>query len=301
MAEPLAQTLLDKIGIRPPGHSFYTASDGYRLHYRHWQPNGTPRGYVVAVHGIQSHSGWYEYSSGRMRSAGYEVRFLDRRGSGENSPDRGHAAHPERLIHDVTQVLADVCWERDHKTPKAPVILLGVSWGGKLAAATAARRPDLVDGLALLYPGLRSRVGPRFYQRWLLDLGIHLGQDRKLVRIPLDDPALFTGVSAWQDFIRQDPLALHEATLSFLKASLLLDQELDRLAEGVSQATLVMLAGRDQIIDNRATRRLLDRWGSPHLAVKEYPEARHTLEFEPGREAIFSDLIAWLQTVPRHG
>ena len=58
---------------------------------------GTPRGYVVALHGIQSHSGWYEYSSGRMCEAGFEVRFLDRRGSGENTEDRGHAVHPDRL------------------------------------------------------------------------------------------------------------------------------------------------------------------------------------------------------------
>ncbi len=299
MADPLARTLPHQFGAEPPQHSFYTASDGQRLHYRHWKPAGTPNGYVVALHGIQSHSGWYEYSSGRMRAAGFEVRFLDRRGSGENAQDRGHAVHPDRLIHDVTQVLADACWERDQKTPDAPVTLLGVSWGAKLAAVVAARRPELVDGLALLYPGLRSRFGPRFYQRWLLNLGILLGEGRKLVRIPLDDPALFTGVPDWEDFIRQDPLALHQATLSFLKSSLLLDEELDRAAGAVSQPTLVMLAGRDQIIDNPATREFLNHWGPGPLEVREYPNARHTLEFEPDREAVFSDLIAWLTTISR--
>ena len=55
----------------------YLASDGYPLHLRHWVPSTTPQGYVVAMHGIQSHSGWYEFSSQRLREAGFDVRFLE--------------------------------------------------------------------------------------------------------------------------------------------------------------------------------------------------------------------------------
>jgi acylglycerol lipase len=94
-------------------------------------------------------------------------------------------------------------------------------------------------------------------------------------------------------------LALHRATVSFLNASLALDAEARARAEEISHPTLVMLAGRDQIVDNEATRRYLDRLGTSRLEVKEYPEARHTLEFEPNREAIFSDLIDWLNSLPR--
>ena len=276
----------------------YVASDGRELCYRHWVPLGFPRGYVVALHGIQSHAGWYEYSSSRLAEAGYDLRFLDRRGSGQNSEDRGHAAHSDRLINDVAQMLSEVCWLRDQMASRVPVVLLGVSWGGTLAAAIAARRPELLDGLALLYPGLCARVRPRWYQRWLLKLGESLGAGRKLIRIPLDDPALFTGESAWQEFLRTDPLALHHATVSFLNASLALDAEAHARAEEISQPTLVMLAGQDQIVDNEATRRYLNRLGTSQLEVKEYPEARHTLEFEPNREAIFSDLIDWLNALP---
>ena len=275
------------------------ASDGYRLKYRHWSPAGAPRAYVVALHGIQSHSGWYEASSRRLCEAGCEVRFLDRRGSGQNETDRGHAPHPDRLVNDVVQMLGDVCWEREKTAPEAPVILLGVSWGGKLAAVISARRPELIDGLALLYPGLKARVRANWWERRLLKLGLALGADRKLVPIPLDDPALFTGEADWQEFIRTDPLALKEATVSFLQCSVELDAELDRIPEALRCPMLVMLAGRDQIIDNAATRRYLSRAKTPHLVLREYPEARHTLEFEPGREEIFNDLIDWIQSVRR--
>lgn len=279
----------------------YIASDRYELAYRHWVPASDLRGYVVALHGIQSHSGWYKYSSGRLWESGFEVRFLDRRGSGENTIDRGHVSHADRLVNDVAQMLTEVCWERDRNHPERPVILLGVSWGGKLAAMVAARRPDLLDGLALLYPGLKTRVRPRWYQRGLLNLGNALGAGRKSVRIPLDDPALFTGDPKWQAFLRNDPLALHEASLSLLQASVAMDAEIDRIPQAIPHPTLVMLAGRDQIIDNPATRRYLNRLGTRHLVLRNYPEAEHTLEFEPNREAIFSDLIAWLNAVPRIG
>ena len=78
----------------------HVASDGYRLKYRHWAPVN-PRGIVIALHGIQSHSGWYDYSSRRLADAGFAVYFPDRRGSGLNGFQRGHAAHAMRLVNDV--------------------------------------------------------------------------------------------------------------------------------------------------------------------------------------------------------
>src|SRR5258708_6872444 len=96
----------------------YIASDGYRLHYRHWEPAAAPRAIVVALHGIQSHSGWFTYSSERLAEAGFEVCFLDRRGSGMNEPGRGHVIHYERLVNDVSQFLVEI---RDHNGSHGPL------------------------------------------------------------------------------------------------------------------------------------------------------------------------------------
>ncbi|MCH8830493.1 MAG: alpha/beta fold hydrolase, partial [Planctomycetes bacterium] len=154
----------------------FTASDGYRLRYRFYRPQGseTPRGFVVALHGIQSHAGWYEHSSRRLADAGYEIIFLDRRGSGLNEEDRGHAPHVDRLVNDVVQLLSAVRHRRDRQAPSAPIILSAVSWGGKLAAVVCARRPELVDALALITPGICARVRPRWDQRLRLRIAVCL-------------------------------------------------------------------------------------------------------------------------------
>ncbi|MEW4528022.1 alpha/beta fold hydrolase [Maioricimonas sp. JC845] len=288
----------DDLPISPDSVT-WTTSDGYVLHGRRWKPTQPPRGYIVAVHGIQSHSGWYGYSSSRLALAGYEVRFPDRRGSGENRKDRGHVIHWERWLNDLSQILEKVRHERDRTAPTAPVVLMGVSWGGKLALATAGRRPDLVDALALLYPGLFARVRPTLVQAGLLRLARQLGLNRKTVPVPLDDPAMFTDQPQWREFIRNDPLALHEVTTGFLFANADLQEQAIQLAPQIPSPLLLMLAGRDRIVDNEATGRFFESLPIPAKTRVDFPQARHTLEFEPDREEFVRRLVDWLEQVER--
>lgn len=276
-------------------HHEMVVSDGRRLAWQRWPSVGsTVRGYVVALHGIQSHSGWYEASSRRLAEAGFEVCFLDRRGSGRNPDSRGDALHADRLVHDVTQFLAEAGHRRDQENPNSPVVLQAVSWGGKLATIVASRRPDLVDALALLYPGLRARVGPGWWARFRLGLARRLEIRDKLVEIPLQDPALFTRNRDWQRFIRNDPLTLRDVTVGFLLANQDLDRELDEAVARVVCPSLLMLAGGDRILDNAAVGELFERFASETRRRLEYPTAEHTLEFEDCRDEFIADLLGWL-------
>lgn len=276
----------------------YFASDGYRLKFRHWAPEN-PRGIVIALHGIQSHSGWYDYSSRRLTEAGYAVYFPDRRGSGLNGFQRGHAAHAMRLVNDVRSLRQLALHEnrRGHaeaSTP-LPITILGLSWGGKLAAALAALFPQEFDRLVLLYPGLETKIRPTWSQLLRLNLARDLEIVKHHIPIPLEDPALFTQVPEWQSFIANDPLALHTVSSSFLNAG----RELDRLlmVHGVriTHPTLLMLAEDDAIIDNAVVRQRVNKFGTGQLRTRVYAAARHTLEFEPNREEVFGDLVDWLK------
>lgn len=232
-----------------------------------------------------------------MCAAGFDVRFLDRRGSGLNTVDRGHVAHADRLVNDVAQFLTSLRVERDREAPGCPIVLLAVSWGGRLAASVCGRRGELIDAVALLYPGICTRIRPRAHQRILLRLAHGWGKQRALISIPLDDPQLFTSEPRWQDFIRRDPLALHQATVGFLLASEQLQREAVAAAETLHGPALLMLAGCDQIIDNRATLAFVARCRSADFRVIQYPDAAHTLEFERDRDPFVADLLDWLGTV----
>src|SRR4051812_36973547 len=115
------------------------ASDGYPIHVVVWPAPGPVRGRVVVLHGVQSHGGWYHGLGRTLAGAGYETHFPDRRGSGANRGDRGHTPSAGRLVRDITERLGALR-ERDSKVP---IVLAGISWGGKLAVVTAGRHPEL--------------------------------------------------------------------------------------------------------------------------------------------------------------
>jgi alpha-beta hydrolase superfamily lysophospholipase len=294
----------------------HTASDGYPWRYRRYLPGGAPRAEVVCLHGIQSHGGWYEHSCRRMQDAGYAVSFLDRRGSGLNEQDRGDVRGGfRRLLLDVAEYLRGLGERRGvsppvldaagdsmpHRRADAaplagagiPTFLVAISWGGKLGAALQRRHPGLVDGLALLCPGFFPKVHPPFRER-LAIVCSRLVAPRRPFPVPLNDPALFTASPRWQQFIRDDPLALRRATARLLLESARLGGYLSLVPKWVRLPVLLLLAGQDRIINNERTRCFVCRFATTDRQVIEYPEAHHTLEFEPDPDRHLGDLLAWL-------
>jgi alpha-beta hydrolase superfamily lysophospholipase len=268
----------------------YTASDGYPCRYRDYVAAGKPRGRVVFVHGIQSHAGWYEGSCRRLCEAGFSVSFLDRRGSGQNTEARGDTPSFRRLLDDI----ADFLWPLRQQDAALPIFLAGISWGGKPVVALQRRHPGLVDGLALLCPGFCPRVGPKRKER-LAIFWARLTAPRRLFPVPLSDPQLFTATPRWQEFIRDDPLSVRQATARFFVESVRLDAYLRFAVSRVRVPILLLLAEHDRIIDNARTRAFFDRIPSPDKEIHEYAGAHHTLEFEADPEPFLADLLRWLE------
>jgi alpha-beta hydrolase superfamily lysophospholipase len=270
-----------------PKFEFYTARDGRRLAVRIWHTAEPPRARVVFLHGVASHGGWYTGSCHFLNCAGFEVHFLDRRGSGVNMEQRGDVDRYQTWIDDVAVYL-------EKTATSQPVVLCGISWGGRLATAVAREHPGLIRGLALLCPGLYSFYEPGLFKRLALDGPLPIMVRSRRVHIPLDRAPLFTQTPRWQNYVARDPLMLREVTIAFAKA----DQKLTRLARAsgpcLHMPSLLMLAGRDRIVDNRPTRSFLRRLAAAHKTLIEYESASHTLEFESEPERYFADLADWI-------
>ena len=267
----------------------FRASDGYSFYYRRFVPQGEARARLVFLHGVRSHGGWYGRSCVEFARRGYEVLFLDRRGSGLNTAHRGDAPSFRRLLDDVAEFVQSLRTDRGW----LPVFVCGISWGGKLAVGLPYRKPGLVDGLVLLCPGLAPKVKPPLPRRLRIALASRLRPDNRFP-IPLNDPELFTTSTEWQKFIDADPHGLRVATARFLFNSFALDIYLRRAAQRVTIPSLLMLAEHDRIIDNARTRAIVARFPG-ESTVFEYPGAHHTLEFElPGHPWI-QDMVEWLE------
>jgi len=276
-----------------PTDATYAGADGTPLVMRVWRPE-RPRAALVYLHGIQSHSRWYEASSRRLAESGVAVYQVERRGSGmDTAHERGHVDRAEVWLADVALAAERA---RD-ETGVAGVHLLGVSWGGKLAVACAAARPDLYKSLILAAPGVVPRVDVHLATKVRVAKCLALGRPLERFPIPLADPHLFTENPERIRYIAEDPLSLREVTARFLYESRRLDRMVRRAAGEVRMPVFLALAERDRIIDNRATRALVERFPAAPKRIVEYPGARHTLEFEPDPEPFFRDLVAWIDEV----
>jgi alpha-beta hydrolase superfamily lysophospholipase len=287
----------------PPQIEFYRAPDGRRLAVRVWRTAEPPRGRVVFLHGITSHGGWYSRSCQFLAQAGLEVHFLDRRGAGLNVESPGDVDNWQTWIDDVAIYLRKFTERAILSAPcsllPAP-ILCGVSWGGKLAVAVARQHPELLGGLGLVCPGLFSYQEPGLLKRMALAAPLPARMAQRHVKIPLGDPALFIDDRRGQSFIAADPLALRSITLRSAKADRGLTRFARQAAPYLHMPILLMLAGRDRIVSNRRTRAFLTRT-SGHKTLIEFPNATHTLEFEPDPQPYFRDLTNWIKAALHPG
>ncbi len=232
---------------------------------------------VLYVHGIQSHPGWFVGSAAALAERGHEVFQVTRRGSGRAVTARGHADSARQLLGDVDAACRFVL----DRSGAGRLHLLGVSWGGKLLACygVAGKHTEAIASLTMVAPGIAPKVSVSPATKLAIAASLILSPRRRF-EIPLSQVELFTDNEAMQAYLRGDPYRLQEATARFLYTSRRLDGLLKRAHAGaLTMPTTLILARRDRIIDNAATRRMVERLTAGLPVVQELDGA-HTLEFE---------------------
>ena len=108
------------------------------LHLEEWGPRAAPR--VVCLHGVTGHGRHFAKLAERL--PGFHVLAPDLLGHGSSpyEPPWDLETHMDAVVNTVGA---------------APAILIGHSFGGRLALELAARAPKLVPKLVLLDPAIR--------------------------------------------------------------------------------------------------------------------------------------------------
>lgn len=253
------------------------------------------RAAFIYLHGIESHSGWFDNAAEEIAARGFPVVCLDRRGSGINRENRGFVSgHVERgtsLVDDIHQAIqiARSSGRIDE------IYLIGLSWGGKYAMAYDATHPDEVDGLILITPGMKPKVDLKPLEKAAVFTDVVFAPKRQH-HIPIE-PEMFTADPKQLRFIHDDPLKLQTASAGFMWQSLAMDRLVAKMDDGKHPPMLVMLAGKDRIIDNEATRAFVTRDPKREVTIVEYPDQTHSIQLDaPGRLA--RDVVRWVGKLP---
>ena len=269
--------------------STYTAGAGDNLAVQDWPlPHGLAlRGVVVLVHGLGEHAGRYDPVARRLNSWGFAVRGYDHYGHGESDGTRGALPAAARLIDDLADVVDST---RSRMESGLPLIVLGHSMGGLVAACLVALEQLRIDALVLSSPALSPRLNalqklllawlPRFAPHLTLGNGLDpdfLSHDPKVVAAYRADRSVHDRVSA--------ALARFIADAGPLVVA---------RAGGWRVPTLLMYAGADRLVDPAGSRAFAAAAPSHVVTAHCFEDLFHEIFNELESEPVFEMLRQWL-------
>jgi alpha-beta hydrolase superfamily lysophospholipase len=283
-------------------HDLVQTADGLALHIRGWASaaGAVPRGQVLIVHGLGEHGGRYAHVAEALASAGWAVTAYDQRGHGHSAGATGDVATDDSLLQDLSRVIGTL----RVGAPPGPLVLLGHSLGGLVAARFAAEallpRPAAwsrgVDALVLSSPAL--------------DPGVNAVQKALLAVVPRVLPHLRVHNGLKPAWISRDPAVVK----AYVDDPLVHDRISGLLGRFIAEAgpvvqavaaqwvvpTLLMWAGADRCVRPEGSARFAAAAPRAVVTAREWPGLAHEIFNEPEQAEVLAALLAWLdRQIPR--
>ena len=267
----------------------FTAHDGSNLAVVDWPlPSGAPsRGLVVIVHGLGEHAGRYDHVAERLNSWGFAVRSYDQHGHGESDGKPGALPSDTFLLDNLAELLDT---SRRRMDPRLPLVLMGHSLGGLVAARLVSLNLRQVDGLVLSSPALNA--GMNAFQKLLVSVLPRLAPDLR-VGNGLNAQYLSHDAGVVQAY-RDDPM-VHDR-ISARLARFIADAGPAVLASAPQWRvpTLLLFAGADHLVNPEGSRAFAAAAPPGVVSAHCFEGLYHEIFNEVDREAVFERLKGWL-------
>lgn len=264
--------------VNPNGNKIYAAE---------W-PVVNARAVVGLIHGVGEHCRRYDHLADWLGDKGIAMIGYDRQGFGRSEGKRGHSASLKELLDEISKLTV----ECERRYPDTPVFLYGHSMGGMLLLRYLIKRRPHISGAIVSAPHIRlafqpspvlvgigkvmRRLMPAFSQKSPLDLD-------QLSRNPDVRPAY-----------EADP-NVHSMLSSQLGIDMIESgNELDEWKGTLPVPTLLMHGSADGLTSYAASKEFAAR-NPEGITFKAWEGLYHELHNEPEREAVFAEVLSWLE------
>ena len=273
------------IPVVEPDETFAVEGHGGAVHTRLWTPAGTPTALIVFVHGYAEYGGRYSHVAAECTARGWAAMAADHVGHGESGGERA-------LITDFALVVDDLAAALDEAVSRlglddtTPIVMLGHSMGGLIAARFVQRWPDRLTAAGFLgavlgdWAWARAVIAePEMPEEDSDPMG--MSRDIDVCRAYADDPLVYRG-------LYKRPLLVAEvAALDEFR------DELDRITIPVA----AFHGEADPFVPPGPTVDAVRSMPSTDARVFLYPGAKHELVNETNRDEIVAELLGWVAEV----
>ncbi|OOQ56781.1 alpha/beta hydrolase [Mucilaginibacter pedocola] len=266
--------------------SSFTGADGVRIFYRNWRVEGKPKALVLIVHGLNSHSAYYDQFALQLNEHQYEAYALDLRGRGRSNGERYYIADYHDVSKDIDQFYnIAVAAHRN-----VPVFLYGHSAGGVFASVFAADNQSKLRGL--ICASFAFRIPAPAFAVAFIKLLSYIIPHAKLVKLKNED---FSRDQAVTDRLNNDPLMENEVqpnkTMQQLFAA---SKYLEAQIPQIKLPLLILHGTADKATKPEGSQYFMEHAASADKQLKLYEGHYHDLLNDKYNGIVVRDIINWL-------
>jgi lysophospholipase len=266
----------------------FASKDGTRLFWRQALPVGEPKAWLGVVHGYGDHSGRYAQPIDAFVKQGFAVLAFDYRGHGKAEGARADVGVWDDYVDDMRAFFSRLV----DAARGMPVFIVAHSHGALITTHFMAHAPAELKGAVLSAPFYALAFDPPPLKLLGAKLikglmpGLKIGNELKPEQLSRD--------VAWQEETKRDPLYLHTTTPRWFFECQAAQQRLSGLGPRLTVPVLMVAGSADPIASTAAAKAFFETMGSPDKTFKEYPDCRHEVLMELGREQVWADISSWI-------
>lgn len=292
----------------------------HKLHYNLYQPEdqSSIKGTVLILHGMQEHSGRYAEFARFLASQGFAVATYDHLGHGKTAQtkdDLGFFLYKnakQQVVIDAENMAAYL----EHKFPAVPHFVLGHSMGSFITRCLLQQAHQRFDGAVIVGTGGKikgikfgkallsflNKIAPRYRNSFINNAFSKMNNVRFKNEENHENTNWLSVNKENRDSFLQDELCGIPFTHNGFHTLILLNMDATKRdwAKGIiKKFPLFFVSGADDPVGDSGkgvleTVENLKTDGFQNVSVKIYPNMRHEILNETGKEKVFNDIANWV-------
>lgn len=274
-----------EINLTPTASQFTLGQTGRQITGRTWGTASECRAAALLVHGLGSHSGWFEAFARQLKVKRVFALAYDQLGFGKRSNQT--LISYQQWLDDLQRVYGYLKEQIGDK----PIFLMGNSMGA--AIAFAAIESICPEGLVLFSPGFDGYPGTFTLPFRIRSIIQAFFKPQSYIELPYPIE-LITREENARKWIASDPERKDKIPAGMAMELLKLTLNLKAKTLSAPCPVLMITAGVDKVVNNKANAEFFSKLCSPSKSKQHFQESWHDLMFDPEIDRVTDAVLTWI-------